>query len=185
LIDRSTDDEIAAAERLIAGLIGNPTLVSVVVSMGLTDAHFPRGTGLQTSFRFAVAGQDCVREHVASEYEDLSHSVLRRIAKLNVDLTVAEVKALAQHLLDPLAVRIAADRRPREKAKRFLRDVLRPGPMQATAVQRQARAFGISEKTLRRTGKDLGVRIEKTGFQEGWMWTLPEDGHGHSERVQS
>ena len=102
--DRPTDHEIAAAERLIAGLINNPTL-------------------------------------------------------------------------DPLAVRIAADRRPRAKAKRFLRDVLRTGPIQATAVQRQARAFGISDKTLRRAGKDLGVGIEKTGFRDGWTWALPEGGH--------
>jgi hypothetical protein len=162
---------------LVAGLIGDPTLVSVVVSMGLTDAHFPRGTGLQTSFRFAVAGPNCIEEHVASNYEDLSHTVLRRLAKLRIPLTVAEAKVLAQHLLDPLAARIAADRRPRAKAKRFLRDVLRTGPVQAKAIQRQARAFGISEKTLRRAGKDLAVGIEKTGFRDGWMWTLPEGGH--------
>jgi len=65
-----------------------------------------------------------------------------------------------------LAGCIAADRRPRRaKAERFLRDVLRTGPMQATAVQRQARAFGISDKTLRRASKDLGVKIEKARFR--------------------
>ena len=76
LTDRPTDHEIAAAERLIAGLINNPTL-------------------------------------------------------------------------DPLAVRIAADRRPRAKAKRFLRDVLRTGPLQATAVVADfdALRFALAHRT--------------------------------------
>jgi hypothetical protein len=97
-------------------------------------------------------------EAVAAYLADLADRG-RKPATINlrVELTVAEAKALAQHLLEPLAVRIAADRRPRAKAKRFLRDVLRTGPIQATAVQRQARAFRISDKTLRRAGKDLGV----------------------------
>jgi hypothetical protein len=110
-----------------------------------------------------MAGRDCVAAHVASKHEDLSRQVLRRLAGLRVELTVAEAKALAQHLLDPLAVRIAADRRPRAKAKRFLHDVLRTGPIQATAVQRQARAFGISDKTLRRAGKTSASGSRRQG----------------------
>jgi hypothetical protein len=117
LSNRHTDHEIAAAERLIAGLINNPTLAPVVAMIGLTVEHFPPGMGLRNSFRFAMAGRDCVAAHVASKHEDLSRQVLRRLAGLRVELTVAEAKALAQHLLDPLAARIAADRRPR--ASRF------------------------------------------------------------------
>jgi len=33
--------------------------------------------------------------------------------------------------------------------------------------------------------KDLGFDIEKAGFRDGWMWTLPEDGHGHCEGVHA
>src|SRR5437660_867564 len=102
LSDRPTDHEIAAAERLIAGLINNPTLAPVVASVGLMDEHFPPGMGLRTSFKFAMAGRDCVNAHVASNYEDLYRQVLRRLASLRVVLTVAEAKALAQHLLHPL-----------------------------------------------------------------------------------
>jgi hypothetical protein len=115
LNDRHTDHEIAAAERLIAGLINNPTLAPVVAMIGLTVEHFPPGMGLRNSFRFAMAGRDCVAALVASKHEDLSRQVLRRLAGLRVELTVAEAKALAQHLLEPLAVRIAADRRPRPR----------------------------------------------------------------------
>jgi hypothetical protein len=172
-----SDPRIVAAEKLIAGLIGNPMLVPVVASMGLTDAHFPRGVGLQAPFRFAMAGPDCVERHATSDYEDLSHAVLRRLAKSRVLLTEAEAGALASYLLDTSAVRLAADRRPRVKAKHFLQDALRQGALRAPTVRRQARALGISGRTLRRAGKELGVVIQKAGFRGGWTWALPGDGH--------
>jgi hypothetical protein len=145
--------------------------------MGLTDAHFPRGAGLQAPFRFAMAGPDCVERHAASDYEDLSHTVLRRLAGLRVVLTVAEAETLACYLLDTSVARLAADRRPRVKAKHFLQDVPRQGGLRATTVRRQARASGISGRTLRRAGKELGVVIQKAGFRDGWTWALPEAGH--------
>src|SRR5579864_6243018 len=93
------DHRIAAAEKLIAGLIRDPRLVPIVVSTGLTPAHFPPGIGLQNSFRFGVSGPDCVEQHVASKYEDPSRIVLRRLAKSRITLTMAEAKALARYLL--------------------------------------------------------------------------------------
>ena len=84
---------LGPAERLIAGLINNSALAPVVALTGLTEAHFPPGMGLRNSFRFAMAGRDCVKAHVASKYEDLSRQVLRRLASLRVELTVAETKA--------------------------------------------------------------------------------------------
>ena len=143
------DHRIAAAEQLIAALIQNPTLVPVIVSTGLTDAHFPRGVGLQAPFRFAVAGPECVERHVASNYEDPSHTVLRRLANSPITLTVAEARTLAHYLLDPgpdrgeLAVRAEAKCTAKDQAIEFLRRALADGGMLVTELEARARIAGL------------------------------------------
>lgn len=67
----------------------------------------------------------------------------------------------------------SAERSERDEAKDFLREVLADGPVAATEVKRQAKAAGIAERTLFRARAELGVKPEKTGFREGWMWSLP------------
>ena len=42
----------------------------------------------------------------------------------------------------------------------------------ATKGEEAAKAHGISERTLIRARKDLGIKPEKTGFEGGWQWTL-------------
>lgn len=76
-----------------------------------------------------------------------------------------------------LAVPSDEDRPAQEEAADFLRDVLGAGPVRAKAVQKEAREAGISEKTLRRAKKTLGVEAKKQDFAGGWLWHLPEDGH--------
>ena len=68
---------------MIAVLMSNPMLVAVVVAMGLTDAHFLWGAGLQAPFRFAMAGPDCVEKHVTSNYEDLSRTISSALSSNN------------------------------------------------------------------------------------------------------
>jgi hypothetical protein len=56
----------------------------------------------------------------------------------------------------------------------FLRERLACGPQLATAVEAEAEASGISERTLRRARKNiLGVIAEKNGRQGPWTWRLP------------
>jgi hypothetical protein len=43
----------------------------------------------------------------------------------------------------------------------------------ATEATEKAKAKGLSEKTLERARKRLGVVAEKDGFQGRWAWRLP------------
>jgi len=63
----------------------------------------------------------------------------------------------------------------------FLRSELADRSVPACQIQQGARANGISEKTLNRAKKELGVVVRKGGFSGGWTWSLHEDGQaGHS-----
>lgn len=59
---------------------------------------------------------------------------------------------------------------PREEAKSWLEAKLSDRPMPAKWILNESRKDGISEKTLRRAGKELGVVHERIG--EAWVWRL-------------
>jgi putative DNA primase/helicase len=70
------------------------------------------------------------------------------------------------------------DRAARADAKELLREQLADGPRAAADVERLASDLGISDRTLRRARKDLGVVSRKNGYGGGWSWALPEGGQG-------
>jgi hypothetical protein len=194
LSDRPTDHEIAIAERLIAGLINNSALAPVVALTGLMVEHFPPGRGLRNSFRFAMAGPDCVKAHLASKHEDLSRQVLRRLTGLRVDLTAAEAKSLAQYLLDPLlgspelALRGEDRDKPTTKGRavEFLRNALADGGMRVIELERKARIAGLLKtgqpvsqcRPFRDAKRLLGVKSDRKGFGKHatYYWRLPLHG---------
>jgi putative DNA primase/helicase len=55
----------------------------------------------------------------------------------------------------------------------FLSDLLATGPMPVSEVQGEAKAAGISAKSLRSARETLGIKPEKSGFEGGWVWALP------------
>ena len=59
-----------------------------------------------------------------------------------------------------------------EEALEFLKDELSDGPMAAKQVKLNARAEGVSERTLNRAKARLKVRSTKETY--GWTWTMPE-----------
>jgi AAA domain len=59
------------------------------------------------------------------------------------------------------------------KAKRFLLEELKDGPMAANRVRKNARAVDISERTLKRAKEALGVGSKKQS-DGSWCWVLPE-----------
>lgn len=73
------------------------------------------------------------------------------------------------------------------EAEDFLREVLADGERPAKDIQAEAKQYGISESTLNRTKRRLGVksRCEGGGFGSSkkiWYWSLPtEDGHDATE----
>jgi putative DNA primase/helicase len=77
----------------------------------------------------------------------------------------------------------AADGRTGEakrEAEEFLRERLADGPVKAEDIYEEAKHCGISQKTLKRAKKDLGIRSRKVkGQMTGeWMWELPNCGAG-------
>jgi hypothetical protein len=69
-----------------------------------------------------------------------------------------------------------AERSARDEAKDFLRELLADGPVEADEANQQAREAGISERTLDRAKKTLGVKVDKSGFRGPWLWSLPPKG---------
>lgn len=57
-------------------------------------------------------------------------------------------------------------------AKELLREELSAGPVPAKDIIAIAERQGITEITLMRARKTLGVDAKKTGFDGGWVWTL-------------
>ncbi|HEV8642372.1 MAG TPA: AAA family ATPase [Methylomirabilota bacterium] len=63
----------------------------------------------------------------------------------------------------------------RQDAKAFLEELLADGDVRATEALKAARAHGVSERTLRRARRDLGVtasRVGGAGKAGAWFWTL-------------
>jgi DNA repair protein RadA/Sms len=75
------------------------------------------------------------------------------------DLTADELEAASQD--DPKA---------REKAEELLQKRLAKGPQQASRLFDDAKAEGISKRTLQRAKKALGVKAKKDG--DSWKWSL-------------
>lgn len=66
------------------------------------------------------------------------------------------------------------DTSKRTIAKRFLLETLSNGPVPSKELFEHARErHGISNDTLRRAQRDLGIEAIKQHFAGGWMWTLP------------
>jgi len=67
-------------------------------------------------------------------------------------------------------------RTERDDAVVWLKDALNEGPAKVTELIKNAKACGISERTLKRAKKDLGVESYKREFDGNWSWRLPEVG---------
>jgi hypothetical protein len=90
---------------------------------------------------------------------------------------LGESKVSAKDLLATLQDQEHAD--ARSEAVEFLEDVLADGPVPASQVKEEAEDADISERTLKRAKKMVGVityRENEAGEQRGvgrWMWKLP------------
>jgi hypothetical protein len=74
------------------------------------------------------------------------------------------------------------ERGAKAEAKTFLEGILADGPIGSQAVIDAARQAGISEKTLQRAKKAIGVVSKKDStFVGGWFWKLPDNEDGQSK----
>ena len=65
------------------------------------------------------------------------------------------------------------NRSEKSEAIEFLQNVLANGPLPAKDVKQEAIEAGISAKSLRTAREALGIKPTKTGFEGGWVWSLP------------
>lgn len=56
----------------------------------------------------------------------------------------------------------------------FLLGALKAGAVSAKDIKRDASEAGISPKSLRSAREALGIKPEKAGFDDGWVWYLPK-----------
>lgn len=57
--------------------------------------------------------------------------------------------------------------------KRFLRDLLKDGPLPTKTIQSDADGAGFSWASIRRAQKPLGIKPIKTAMNGGWVWQMP------------
>ena len=72
----------------------------------------------------------------------------------------------------------------RDEAAEWLQDALTEGPQPSKELLARAKKDGISEGTLKRAKRELGVRASKDGWEGGWTWRLSPDaneGAGHAQ----
>jgi len=68
-----------------------------------------------------------------------------------------------------------------EYATKWLKTQLQAGPMKAIDIQKNARAEGISDRTLKRAKQRLGVISTKEDFSGAWIWSLTPISHNDDE----
>lgn len=82
---------------------------------------------------------------------------------------VGESSATGQDLLGHQG---DGERTERDEAADFLREELAAGPRPVKEIKAEAKSAGIAEITLQRAKSKLGIKASKTGFNDGWEWSL-------------
>jgi DNA repair protein RadA/Sms len=77
---------------------------------------------------------------------------------------------------DLVAVADKKDSKERDEARTFLEETLARGPVEFDKIMRMAGPRSISESTLRRAAKELGVETTSEGFgkKKVTMWAMPD-----------
>lgn len=100
-------------------------------------------------------------------------SLTYRIVSLHDDPTVPRIhwEGELDVSADELLAAASEDKGAVDEAKDFLRDILDESPVMATKIYSAAKVQHISERTLKRAKKALGVKSRRAG-NEGWYWSL-------------
>jgi len=103
----------------------------------------------------------------------------QQIATARIDITGSST-ATAEDVLGG-----ADERSASEEARRFLEVELADGAVLATKVQAAARDAGISDSTLNRVKRKIGVRSTRPGGTGPWLWELQRryNPNGHLDHL--
>ena len=112
--------------------------------------------------------------HAKSNYGRLSRSLLLEIQE-NEDLETAQLVEIGKSTYSAGDLVCEPESQSRlDEAIDFLEVELAGGGRQARELLKTAEKAGITEITLQRARRRLGVKSEKVGFDH-WAWKLPEE----------
>jgi putative DNA primase/helicase len=105
-------------------------------------------------------------------------SLAYRLVEARKDVARVEWEGVAEVTAAQLLVlsrtEESAERGALGEAEDFLSVILANGPLASKQIMAEARGAGISERTLHRAKRELGIRAIKTEVQGGWEWVLDE-----------
>ena len=119
-----------------------------------------------------------IKNNLGAKPDGLAFKITTTIVTLNVVAPRITWDSKPVHMTANEAM-AAADEAMRDRseamrhAKEWLRELLAGGPVTAAEAKDKAEAEGISDRTLARARKRLGVVAEKDGYQGPWTWRLP------------
>ena len=153
---RTETMQLSAQEELIAGLITDSALSSVVAETGLNDSHFKRGTGLPGAFRFAMEGPQSVKQALDGG-PGTTYAKVQHLAHLRIHLSEDRAKALAQQIVRSI------------KSEKTLREGVQEGLKEAKDAGKEPTLEG--DKRLF-NGRRLVVVNAASIKPEGteWLW---------------
>lgn len=130
-------------------------------------------------------GRQRVLAHFKCNLGELAESLAYRVETVEVgqDLFAPRLHKIGESEVsgaELLNAPSGEERTARVEASEILREELAGGlPISAKLVARAAKEAGISDRTLERAKRDLGVVAEREGFgPDGeWVWRLPIDRH--------
>lgn len=115
-----------------------------------------------------------VKSNLSAPWPSLSYRLVPTAGTVAIEWG-AEVSQTAEDLLAAAYAPGDPEERTRvDEAKEALKTVLALGPVPAKDVEKERHRAGISEWSWRRARTALRVRVAKSGFDVGWMWSLPE-----------
>jgi hypothetical protein len=127
-----------------------------------------------------------VKNNIGRKAEGIGYRTEQQLVGPNKDILASRVVWDHQPVTltaDQVLERAAERRRgtATAEATEFLRQELGGGPRRAEDIKDKADALGISERTLYRARKKLGVEAVKTGYQGQWSVKLPGASRSWSE----
>lgn len=163
--------ESSSALNRIGGSVGFRNAARSVVILG-RDPEDPDGE----------RGPRRVLAHAKSNYGPEAPSMLMRIEGQEIVGNAGEVIPTSQVILmgesdvgadELVRAQDADERSATDEAATFLRDTLEAGPVPAVQVKAAADETGISETTLNRVKRKIGVKSTRPGGKGAWLWELP------------
>ena len=189
-VDSHRDQDVRGALAQVADLAagtGAAVLAIRHLNKGASGNALYRGGGSIAIIGAARSGlavakdpEDPERRILASTKSNLGPPPASLVYELVADdaLGVARVEWLGASLLSAAdLLGVAAQDSKSGAAEDFLRALLASGPVSSSEVEKQAKAAGISPRTVWRAKQRLGVRAHRIGFGSVgvWYWELPDD----------